>query len=100
LEQVKHRLFQVRVEGQRAQHNGLTSRRGNQLFAEIRIKKGQHPTEVGALWTQHRERTELAFRIKNPAMAFENKQHFRAGGAGLENRTCRKMATFTAQVIR
>ena len=100
LEQLEHRLLQVGMEGQRAQHNGLTRRGGNQLFTEIGIKKLQHPTEVGALGTQNGEGTELAFGIKNPAMAFKNQQHFRAGGAGLENRTCREMATFTAQVIR
>jgi hypothetical protein len=100
LEQVEHGLFQVGMERQRAQHNGLTSRRGNQLFAEIRIKKGQHPTEVGAIRTQDREGTELALGIKNPAMAFKYKQHFRTGGAGLENRSCWEMTAFTAQVIR
>jgi hypothetical protein len=88
------------MERQRTQHNGLTGGGGNQLFTEFGIKQGEHPAEVGALGTQDREGTELAFGIKNPAMAFKNKQHFRAGGAGLENRSCREMTTFTSQVIR
>jgi hypothetical protein len=100
LEQVEDGLFQIRMEGQRAQHNGLTGGGGNQLLTEVGIKKGQHPTEVRSLGTQDREGTELAFGIKNPAMAFKNKQHFRAGGAGLEDRSRREMAAFTSQVIR
>ena len=100
LEQVEHGLFQIRMEGQRAQHNRLTGGGGNQLFTEVGIKKGQHPTEVGGLGTQDREGTELALGIKNPTMALKNKQHFRAGGSGLENRSCREMTAFTSQVIR
>jgi hypothetical protein len=100
LEQVEHGLFQVGMEGQRAQHNRLTGGGGNQLFTEFGIKQGEHPTEVGALRTQDREGTELALGIKNPAMAFKYKQHFRTGGSGLENRSCREMTAFTSQVIR
>jgi hypothetical protein len=100
LEQVEHGLFQVGMEGQRTQHNGLTRGGGNQLFTEFGIKQGEHPTEVGTLGTQDREGTELALGIKNPAMAFKYKQHFRTGGSGLENRSCREMTAFTSQVIR